>query len=308
MRHFISLDQFSEEEILDLLLAAREFEEKEAKITKQLFVGNLFFEPSTRTKMSFEIALKKLGLEVLNFSAEHSSVEKGESLYDTVKTFEALGAHALILRHEDNYWYESLKNSLSIPLINAGAGTKEHPSQSLLDLYTIHKQFNTLENITITIIGDIKHSRVAQSNTKILDRLGAEVLLCAAEPFIDEDLPYSYISIDQAVEISDVVMLLRPQTERHRQREVFDNYLTNYGLTKDRERKMKENAIILHPAPIHRGVEIDSSLVESRRSRIFEQMRNGVFIRMAIVTKILKEWGILHETDIKKHPTLRTTG
>lgn len=300
MKHFISLEQLTVSEIHDILQLAKHYEKNHFTLKRQLFIANLFFEPSTRTKMSFEVAEKKLGFEVLDFTPEHSSVTKGESLYDTAKTFETIGASALVIRHEADNWGIQLKEGLSIPVINAGAGKKEHPTQSLLDMYTILDEFGSLKDVTVTIVGDIKHSRVAHSNANALTRLGANVQLSAPEPFVDKDLPYPNISIDEAVETSDVLMLLRVQQERHENKLQVQDYLTSYGLTKEREQNMKDGAIILHPAPINRGVEIDSSLVESPRSRIFKQMRNGVFIRMAVLTTTLQKWGIISENDFKK--------
>lgn len=300
MKHFISLEQLTVSEIHDILQLAKHYEKKHFTLKRQLFIANLFFEPSTRTKMSFEVAEKKLGFEVLDFTPELSSVTKGESLYDTAKTFETIGASALVIRHEADNWGIQLKEGLSIPVINAGAGKKEHPTQSLLDMYTILDEFGSLKDVTVTIVGDIKHSRVAHSNANALTRLDANVQLSAPEPFVDKDLPYPNISIDEAVETSDVLMLLRVQQERHENKLQVQDYLTSYGLTKEREQNMKDGAIILHPAPINRGVEIDSSLVESPRSRIFKQMRNGVFIRMAVLTTTLQKWGIISENDFKK--------
>lgn len=300
MKHFISLYQLSVKEIREILQLAKTYEKENYRLTKELFIANLFFEPSTRTKSSFEVAEKKLGMQVLDFAPERSSVTKGESLYDTAKTFEAIGANALVIRHGDDDWGEQVKEGLSIPVFNAGAGKKEHPSQSLLDLYTIKNQFGSVDGLKITIVGDIKHSRVAHSNAYVFERFGAKVRLCAAEAFVDDTLPYPYIPIDEATETSDVLILLRVQHERHSSKEQVDNYLESYGLTVEREKRMKKDAIILHPAPINRGVEIDSSLVECGRSRIFEQMKNGVFIRMAILTTILKKWGIINDDDIKK--------
>src|SRR5699024_4989107 len=247
--------------------------------------------PSTRTKTSFIVAERKLGLEVLDFHPEASSVQKGESLYDTVKTFEAIGANMLVIRHEDDHWYEEVEG-LSIPVINAGAGKVEHPSQCLLDLLTIYQEFGGFEGIHIVIAGDIKHSRVARSNAKALDRLGAKVYLTAANGYQDETLQFPYISMDEAVKICDVMMLLRVQHERHTEHQQMINYLTTYGLTTEREQKMKEQAIIMHPAPVNRGVEIDADLIESKRSRIFKQMTNGVFIRMAMISHLLQKWGM----------------
>lgn len=299
VKHFISIDQLSNEQIYQLLENAQMYQMNESKISKQVFVANLFFEPSTRTKMSFIVAERKLGLEVLDFHADTSSLTKGETFYDTVKTFESIGANALVIRHEADHWIKELEQ-VTIPIINAGAGTLEHPTQGMLDLLTIYQEFNTFENLNIVIVGDIKHSRVAKSNANTLQRLGANVYLSAAPGYEDESLSIPYISLDEAVEFCDVVMMLRIQHERHGEEHETNQYLEQFGLTKEREQRMLSTAIILHPAPVNRGIEMDSDLVECSRSRIFKQMNNGVFMRMAILTHVLQEWGIINENLVKE--------
>lgn len=300
MKHFISVSQLTSEEIYETLETAVEYRTRNFQMNEQIFAANLFFEPSTRTKMSFEVAQRKLGLEVLDFHPERSSVQKGESLYDSARTFESIGAKLLVIRHPDDNWYEQINANINIPIINAGAGKAEHPTQCLLDLLTIYQEFGAFQDKNIVIAGDIKHSRVARSNAHALRRLGANVYFAAAPEYIDSTLDFPYVSMDEAVELCDALMLLRIQHERHEKFSSNANYLEKYGLTKERERKMKDHAIILHPAPINRGVEIDSDLVECNRSRIFKQMNNGVYVRMAIITKLLQNWGILHEYAIEK--------
>ncbi|MFS0672367.1 aspartate carbamoyltransferase catalytic subunit [Ornithinibacillus sp. 179-J 7C1 HS] len=299
MNHFISVDQLTNEQIYQLLESATKCQSNEIKIPNQLFVANLFFEPSTRTKMSFSVAERKLGLEVLDFQPETSSLTKGESLYDTVKTFESIGANAVVIRHKADNWVEELEG-FSIPIINAGAGTREHPTQCMLDLLTIYQEFDKFDNLNIVMVGDIKHSRVARSNANTLRKLGANVYLSAAPGYEDESLPFPYITLDEAVEFCDVVMMLRIQHERHVKKHETSKYLERFGLTKERERRMLRNAIILHPAPINRGVEMDTELVECSRSRIFKQMHNGVYMRMAILMYVLEEWGIINENLVKE--------
>lgn len=299
MKHFLTVEDMSASEIISLIEMAAYFRDNNPKISEQLFIANLFFEPSTRTKMSFTVAEKKLGLEVLDFHAESSSLQKGESLYDTVKTFEAIGANALVIRHEDDCWTDELEN-ISIPIINAGAGKAAHPTQSLLDAYTIYEEFGNFKNLNIVIAGDIKHSRVAHSNIDMLTTLGANVYATGAPEFIDETVNVPYISFDQAIDYCDVLMLLRIQHERHHESFDIATYHEKYGLTLEREKRMKNSAIILHPAPINRGVEIDSSLVECGRSRIFKQMKNGVYVRMAVLVKQLLQWGIINDDQINK--------
>ncbi|WP_284140884.1 MULTISPECIES: aspartate carbamoyltransferase catalytic subunit [unclassified Virgibacillus] len=300
MKHFISLDQLSVGEIMSLLESAEQHRKNERKIDTPLFAANLFFEPSTRTSMSFIVSQKKLGMEVIDFHADTSSIKKGESLYDTAKTFEAIGANLLVIRHHDDNWIEGLADKMAIPVINAGAGTKEHPTQCLLDLLTIYQEFGDFSNLNIAIVGDIKHSRVAHSNAQALQRLGANVFISAAPGFEDPCLEIPALTIDEAVERCDVIMLLRVQHERHANKKELQNYLAHYGMTKARERKMKPNAIIMHPAPVNRGVEIDESLVECNRSRIFKQMENGVYARMAVITHLLEGWGITNAHAAKE--------
>lgn len=304
MRHFISVDRLSNEHIFSILKTAEDYRHRNFQLNEPIFAANLFFEPSTRTKMSFDVAEKKLGLNNLDFHSGNSSVLKGESLYDTARTFEAIGANLLVIRHECDNWYEELEGKLSIPVINAGAGAAEHPTQTMLDMMTIYQEFGGFKGLKIAIAGDIKHSRVARSNAIALQKLGAIVYFSTVPGFEREELDIPYLSIDEAVEVCDVVMLLRVQHERHDYLVGLQDYLELYGLTKDRERRMKKHAIIMHPAPINRGVEIDTDLVECSRSRIFKQMENGVFVRMAIITDLLKNWGIIDETTIEKYQTL----
>src|SRR5690625_852949 len=184
MKHFISVNQLSNEEIFNTIELAEQYRHRNFKVNDQYFVANLFFEPSTRTKMSFVVAQRKLGLEVLDFHPEQSSVQKGESLYDSVKTFEAIGAQLLVIRHEEDEWFKEIIDNVNIPIINAGAGKTEHPTQCMLDLLTIYQEFGTFENINIVIAGDIKHSRVAKSNAHVLKRMGDNVYLCSFTGFV----------------------------------------------------------------------------------------------------------------------------
>ncbi|MGP7817578.1 aspartate carbamoyltransferase catalytic subunit [Niallia sp. 01092] len=279
------------------------------KPTKQSFVANLFFEPSTRTKCSFEVAERKLGLEVIPFETNASSVVKGETLYDTVRTLESIGVNAVVVRHEEDNYFEELVGKVNIPVINAGDGCENHPTQSLLDLLTIQQEFNGFEGLKVSIIGDIRHSRVARSNADALTRLGANVVFSGPAEWFDENLLQNanYEDIDTAIETSDVVMLLRIQHERHSENSLDidkKEYLQKYGLTVEREKRMKAGSIIMHPAPVNRDVEIADELVECSRSRIFKQMQNGVFIRMAVLKRSLQkvEGGKLHVNDHKKWP------
>ena len=283
------------EKINSLLIAADEFSKgKVLKPTKEIYVSNLFFEDSTRTKTSFDIAERKLGLQVVPFDVTSSSVNKGESLYDTVKTLQSLGVNLLVIRHKQDQFYKELKE-IDLPIINGGDGTGNHPSQTLLDLMTIHQEFGKFKGLKIGIVGDVKHSRVANSNAVALRKLGAKVYFSGPEKWFDEGaiINGTYLSIDDLIKEVDVLMLLRIQHERHdeKMKISLNNYHKKFGLTLEREKTMKQNAIIMHPAPINRGVEIHDDLVESPRSRIFQQMRNGVFARMAILKDALESKG-----------------
>lgn len=270
----------------DALLFSNSF--KDWQLSRKRLIANLFFESSTRTHYSFNSAELQLGANIVDFNAERSSLNKGESLYDTVKTFKSLGYDAVVIRHEQDEYFKELEN-IDIHIINAGDGMGNHPSQSLLDLYTVYDEFNKFEDINLLIVGDIRHSRVAHSNMYIFEKLGANVKLSGPEELIEDE--NRFIDLDEGVKWADVVMLLRIQFERHKDQIGInrDEYLEKYGLTKDRYKMMKENAIIMHPAPVNRGLEIDTDLVEAPKSRIFKQMENGVFVRKAMLKYIFDE-------------------
>jgi aspartate carbamoyltransferase catalytic subunit len=291
MKHLVKMSDLSVSEIQQILDLARGFEHGEDwKVETDKFVANLFFEPSTRTRFSFEVAEKRLGFQVINFETANSSVQKGESLYDTVKTLESIGVNALVIRHEKDNYFEELLPHINIPVLNAGDGCGHHPTQSLLDLYTIKQEFGDFEDLKVVIVGDIRHSRVARSNAEALTRLGADVYFSGPKEWIDHELPMGmYIEIDEAIQIADVMMMLRIQHERHEEKTGLTSwdYHHLYGLTHKRERNMKPGSIIMHPAPVNRNVEIADGLVECERSRIFEQMKNGVYVRMAVLKRAI---------------------
>ena len=289
MKNLLSMEHLTNEEILHILDRAQAFEHGEQpQVARSYNVANLFFEPSTRTKTSFEMAERRVGCTVIPFDAGFSSALKGETMYDTVKTLEMIGMDVVVIRAKEDEYYNELLEGIECAVINAGDGAGQHPSQSLLDLYTIQKEFGTFENLNITIVGDITHSRVAKSNATALTRLGANVrFLCPEEWAGDFEAAHSW---DEVLEDSDVIMLLRIQHERHAVSKNFskDSYHDEFGLTPAREKQMKREAIIMHPAPVNRGVEIADELVECERSRIFQQVQNGVYARMAILETILK--------------------
>ncbi|MCK0470688.1 aspartate carbamoyltransferase catalytic subunit [Halalkalibacter sp. APA_J-10(15)] len=290
----LTLDNMTTMEIIQLLGEAEQFATGyEWTTNQQAVVANLFFEPSTRTRYSFEVAQKLLGFHVLSFSEESSSVQKGESLLDTVKTFESIGANVLVIRHPENEYYEQIKDQLSIPIVNGGDGSGHHPTQSLLDMLTIQQEFGTFAGLNIVITGDLRHSRVARSNAATLTRLGANVKVAGPIDWMEGYTHlYEHVDFDTYLPQADVVMLLRIQHERHDQSMSYtkEEYHRQYGLSLARESQLKQNAIILHPGPVNRGVELADELVEGKHSRIFKQMKNGVAVRKAVMKRaILKQ-------------------
>lgn len=285
----LNLDDFSIEEINKILDLAEEFKNgKQVDYEGKKVIANLFFEPSTRTHYSFDMAALRLGCKTQNFDAGNSSLKKGESLYDTVKTFEMFGVDALVIRHVENEYYKQLTN-INIPILNAGDGTGNHPSQSLLDLLTIRQEFGKFEGLKVVIVGDIRHSRVAHTNFKIMQRLGMEVYTSGPIEYKEEG--YNYVELDEVIDKVDIVMLLRVQHERHTEemKETVQEYHEAFGLNRKRVENMRQNAIIMHPAPFNRNVEIADDVVECDKSRIFKQVQNGVFVRMALIHMVLSE-------------------
>lgn len=295
LNHFVSVEDLTNKEVLTLLKRASQFKKGMSfpPLKEPLYAVNLFFENSTRTHKSFEMAEKKLGIEIIDFEPSTSSIKKGESLYDTVLTMSALGTDIAVIRDSKEAFYTELITSPSIKcaVINGGDGTGQHPSQCLLDLMTIYEEYGHFDGLKIAIVGDLKHSRVAKSNMIMLKRLGAEVFFSGPAQWVDGSFSTygTYAAIDDLIPEVDVVMLLRVQHERHETHETvsIETYLDNYGLNETREKKMKPAAIIMHPAPVNRDVELQSSLVECDRSRIVTQMSNGVFTRMAILEAII---------------------
>lgn len=294
MKNLLTTADLTIEDIHTLLKDAQSFADgHEWRAKEQMFAANLFFEPSTRTKCSFEMAERKLGFQVIPFEAEASSIQKGESLYDTVRTLEAIGVNAVVIRHEQERYFENLIGKISIPILNGGDGCGHHPTQSLLDLLTIQQEFGRFEGLKVTVVGDVLHSRVARSNAEVLTRLGAKVQFSGPKTWFNEELMtlHPIVEMDEAIEDSDVLMLLRIQHERHETKMgmgVLD-YHRHHGLTVEREKRMKPQSIIMHPAPVNRGVELADELVECSRSRIFKQMENGVYVRMAALKWCLEQ-------------------
>nr|WP_322924570.1 aspartate carbamoyltransferase catalytic subunit [Paenibacillus sp. SGZ-1014] len=292
-RSLLGLKGMSATELTSMLDRAAYWDahtEKQVSVLQGKFVANMFFENSTRTRFSFEMAEKRLGAEVLNFTAAASSVEKGESIYDTVRTLESMGIDAGIIRLKPAGVLQELATKVNVPLINAGDGNNEHPTQALLDLYTMRSHFGDVRGLNVTIVGDIMHSRVARSNFWALQAMGANVTFCAPDNMRASDVAdMRYVTMEDALQ-ADVVMMLRVQLERHTSGMLksAEDYRLHYGLTEARAAQMKEHAIIMHPAPVNRNVEIDDALVESAQSKIFTQMQNGVPIRMAVIERALR--------------------
>ncbi len=284
-KDLLSLKLLSNEEIIDILETARDFRDNGLKLDlSDKIIANLFFENSTRTQYSFMTAEEKLNAKVLHFNAQGSSISKGETFYDTVKVFESFGCDAVVIRSSQNEYYNELKN-LNCAIINAGDGTENHPTQNLLDLLTIYDEFGHFDGLKIMIVGDILHSRVAHGSVEVMKRLGMKCFISGPKEFMDDTA--AYIDFDEGVKTMDVIMMLRIQTERHAVLTTLSDkeYNTKYGMNEERVAKMKDNAIIMHPAPFNRGVEVDNYVPECPKSRIFRQMTNGVYVRMAVIKR-----------------------
>lgn len=253
----------------------------------------MFFEPSTRTRSSFEMAAFKLGLRVLNFTAAESSVKKGETVFDTAQNIEALKPDAMVIRHSGSGIPLKVSRMLKIPIINAGDGFHAHPTQALLDAYTMWEKFGDFKNLSVLIVGDIAHSRVARSNIKCLKMLGAKVKVCGPPtlipPFASElGVEVSY-NLDSCLESANVVMALRMQTERQASFQVpsLKEFSSLYGITAERLKTIKKDAIILHPGPVNRGVELMSLVFRDPRSKVMEQVQNGAWLRATLLKEVM---------------------
>jgi aspartate carbamoyltransferase catalytic subunit len=301
IRHFLSLSSFSTRDLQALVDRAHFFSRHSQQpdkihhlLARKIF-ANVFYEPSTRTRCSFEIAAKRLGADVVNFVPENSSVKKGETVHDTLKTLESLGVDGIVFRHADDHVLEQVKERFRLPLLNAGAGKNEHPSQGLLDLLTLHQEFGRLAGLRVAVCGDVRHSRVAGSLIVAAEKFGMEIYLCGPEALLPE--PKSAVvrnaAFDDVLPVVDAVMMLRIQLERHQGVDLDAlAYHHQFGLTAARAARLRPEAVILHPGPFNRGVELADEVVEHPRSRIFKQMSNGVFARMAIL-----EWAMSGRTE-----------
>lgn len=299
MRHLLSAGDLDRDEATLILDTAGELAQVGDRSVKKLptlrgrTVVNLFYEDSTRTRTSFELAAKRLSADVINFSAKGSSVSKGESLKDTALTLQAMGADGVVIRHSASGAPHRLANWVDGSVLNAGDGTHEHPTQALLDAFTMRERLGRLEGLRVAVVGDILHSRVARSNVLLLTTLGAHVTLVAPPTLLPVSVhtwpcEVSY-DLDEVLPKSDVVMMLRVQAERMHD-SFFPSvreYSRNYGLDGERLSRMPEEAIVMHPGPMVRGMEISAEVADSPRCTVTEQVANGVSLRMAVLYLLL---------------------
>jgi aspartate carbamoyltransferase catalytic subunit len=298
-RDLLALEPLPADELTFLLDQSKSFQEIQRHPLKKLAVlrgktiALAFFETSTRTRISFGTAASRLGADTMNLQAEASSLKKGESLLDTVHTLDAMKPDCLVMRHAASGAPEFVARHLDIPVINAGDGTHEHPSQGLLDALTIRDRKDTIENLNVTILGDIKHSRVARSNIHLLGKFGCRFTLCGPAMWVPSELekigpPGARIRrvfrIEEALEDADVVIALRVQSERlHEPALSLEDYILLYQLSADRLRHAKSDAIVLHPGPLNRGIEITPEVADGAQSCVLEQVTNGIAVRMALL-------------------------
>ncbi|HZD94134.1 MAG TPA: aspartate carbamoyltransferase catalytic subunit [Candidatus Sulfotelmatobacter sp.] len=294
-RSLVELEHLATDEITSFLKLARRMQSGSPKpLLRGKRIALLFYEASTRTRVSFEFAAKLLGTHTSIISATASSIEKGESLVDTGKTLQALGADCIVIRHPSSGAPHVLARNLQVPIINAGDGMHEHPSQGLLDAYTILRHKKSLKGLRITMIGDIQHSRVVRSNVYLLSKFGAQIVLCGPPELLPDHAtslaPGVKISrhVEESARKADVIMMLRVQKERLVGLKLdVDSYVAHYQLTPERLKLAKSDAIVMHPGPMIRSMEIQSEVADGPQSVIEEQVHNGVYVRMAILAMCL---------------------
>jgi aspartate carbamoyltransferase catalytic subunit len=296
LQHLLGIEDLTREQISFILDQAKPFQEFQRHPLKKLAtlrgktVALAFFENSTRTRISFATAAARLGADTMNLQAESSSLKKGESLLDTVWTLEALRPDGIVIRHSSSGAPEFVAQRLGIPVVNAGDGTHEHPTQALLDALTIRDRKSTLDGLRLTILGDILHSRVARSNIHLLSKFGAHITLCGPAMWVPRELESlapnvrRVSHIDEALDGADVIIVLRVQTERlHEPSLAPEEYILQFQLTPERLRLAGKDALVLHPGPMIRGLEIDPSVADGPQSCVLEQVTNGLAIRMALL-------------------------
>ncbi|TBR18475.1 aspartate carbamoyltransferase catalytic subunit [bacterium] len=302
-KDLLGLEELSREEIELILDTAESFKEVSTREIKKVpalrgkTAVNLFYEPSTRTRVSFEVAAKRLSADVINISVETSSVKKGETLIDTGRNIQALKADIIILRHASSGAPAILARNVDVSVVNAGDGWHEHPTQALLDMFTLKEKLGRIERLNVGIVGDIAHSRVARSNIWGLTKLGAKVTVCAPKmlipPGIEQMGAKVCYDIDEVLKNADAVNVLRMQFERDSQ-EAFPKqleYFQKYGITRERIEKAKKNIVVMHPGPINRGIEIASEVADGKNSVILEQVTNGIAVRMAVLFLVFQANG-----------------
>jgi aspartate carbamoyltransferase catalytic subunit len=298
-RDLLALEPLSADELTFLLDQSRPFQEIQRHPLKKLAtlrgktVALAFFENSTRTRISFGTAASRLGADTMNLQAESSSVKKGESLLDTVQTLDAMKPDCLVMRHASSGAADFVARHLDIPVINAGDGTHEHPSQGLLDALTIRDRLGKIDNLNVTILGDLQHSRVARSNIHLLGKFGCRFTLCGPAMWVPRELEKigapgvsirRVFKLEEALEDADVVLVLRVQTERMHEPSISnEDYVLGYQLNAERLRHAKPNALVLHPGPMNRGSEITSEVADGPQSCVLEQVTNGIAVRMALL-------------------------
>jgi aspartate carbamoyltransferase catalytic subunit len=296
LEHLLGTEDLTREQISFILDQASPFQEFQKHPLKKLAtlrgktVALAFFENSTRTRISFATAAARLGADTMNLQAESSSLKKGESLLDTVMTLEAMRPDGIVIRHPSSGAPKFISERLGIPVVNAGDGTHEHPTQALLDALTIRDRKGRLDGLNVTILGDILHSRVARSNIYLLSRFGAKITLCGPAMWVPREFESLAPNvrrasrIEEAVKDADVIIVLRVQTERiHEPGMAADEYILGYQLTPTRLQLARPDAIVLHPGPMIRGLEIDSTVADGPQSCVLEQVTNGLAIRMALL-------------------------
>jgi aspartate carbamoyltransferase catalytic subunit len=298
-RDLLALEPLNADELTFLLDQSKPFQEIQRHPLKKLAtlrgktVALAFFENSTRTRLSFGTAASRLGADTMNLQAEASSLKKGESLLDTVHTLDAMKPDCLVMRHAASGAADFVARHLDIPVINAGDGTHEHPSQGLLDALTIRDRKGSIANLNVTILGDIQHSRVARSNIHLLGKFGCRFTLCGPAMWVPRELEKigapgvsirRVFRIEEALEGADVVLVLRVQTERmHEPALSADDYILLYQLSGERLRRAKPDALVLHPGPMNRGIEITPEVADSAQSCVLDQVTNGIAVRMALL-------------------------
>lgn len=294
-KDLLGLEELSKEEIELILSTAESFKEVLSRDIKKVpalrgkTVVNLFYEPSTRTRVSFEVAAKRLSADVINIATESSSVKKGETLIDTGRNIEALKADIIVIRHDASGAAAMLARHLNISVVNAGDGWHEHPTQALLDIFTLKEKLGSVDGLNVSIVGDIAHSRVARSNAWGLTKLGAQVTVCAPKLLIPVGISEIGVrvtnDIDDALKDADCINVLRMQFERDSTGAFPDQlaYFKEYGITEERLRKAKKNIVVMHPGPINRGIEMSSEVADGANSVILEQVTNGIAVRMAVL-------------------------